>query len=158
MDAALFVQIIVAIVAIGSFVIATITLKHKFKTQEQQQSKENIREAESHAERMKKIEEEIVSLKKETEVIKKEREQIVKSIYDEIKTLRSKHESDVSMVQAQIKEMIREIKEKNEADHKELKSILEKINLSLNTVCTRFSDHVVNHEVPEKTTARRVRK
>lgn len=150
MDAALFFQIIGAIVTVGSFFIAIITLKHKFKKEEQVQEKENIKQMEKHLERMNNIERDIADLNRATEQIKKEREQIVKSIYDEIRELRSKHDNDVAIMQNQIKEMIKEIKIKNEDDHKELKEILDKINISLNTVCTRFSDHVgdnnVNHE------------
>lgn len=162
MDADLFFQLVGLIIAVGTFIIAIMALRHKFKTEEQLQSKEKIKEAESHAERMKKIEEEIASLNAQTELLRNERAKIVREIYDEIKSLRSKHDNDVGMVQNQIKEMIKEIKDKNESDHKELKGILESINLSLNTVCTRFSDHVgdnnVNHETPVKPAIRRARK
>ena len=44
MDAVLFFQIIGTIVTVGSFVIAIIALKHKFKKEEQVKEKENIKE------------------------------------------------------------------------------------------------------------------
>lgn len=159
MDADLFLQLVGLIIAVGTFIIAIMALRHKFKTEEQLQSKEKIKEAENHAERMKKIEEEIASLNTQTEMLRNERAKIVKEIYDEIKGLRAKHDNDVSMVQNQIKEMIKEIREKNESDHKELKVLLDKINISLNTVCTRFADHVSDDMMDgEPVPKRRMRK
>lgn len=152
MDSMTFFQWGGLIITAGSFVIAALALNHKFNQDEASTRKKAFEDHEAHAARMKGMETNIARLQKETEELRVERGRIVTEIYTEIKGLKSKHDQDIEVMHREIKELVAEIKTKNESDHNELKSILKVINDQLIIVCTQVKERT---ESPETARPRR---
>lgn len=146
MDALLFIQLISLIITAGAFMLGIVSLRHKWKREELQRQSVAMKEHGLHAEQMKNIEFKITSLENETEKIKKDREMVEADIYTEIKELKCRHETDIVNINKQIESLIREIRDKNEADHNELKKMLITMGDKLTKVCTQYEDHEKNHQ------------
>ena len=129
------------ILTAGALVVAIVGLNHKLTAIRQKSHKELISEYERHESRMKTLENDTANVRKEVEAMKKERLNIVNQITTDIKDLRRLHDNDIDTVHAEIKELVAEVRSQNEADHKELKSILFSMNDRLTTICTQFADH-----------------
>lgn len=132
----------------GGLVVAIMTLHHSLKARRQKSQKELIADYERHEARMKSIENDTANVRRETQVIQREvenlrneRTTIVAQLTTQISDLRRLHDDDIDTVHVEIKELVAEVRNQNESDHKELKTILSVMNERLITICTQFADH-----------------
>jgi hypothetical protein len=150
-----FIEIMGIVLTIGGLAIAYISLRHKFKTEEQSRHKSQIDELVAHNEWRKNIEFDIATIKKETAEIRHEREKQQTDIWQAIKAIQSGHDTDMKEVNSHIGELIKEIKQKNESDHCELKELLTSVNDAMIELKTDFRNHKETHDLVKKSTRTR---
>jgi hypothetical protein len=154
MDSIFFESIGIAL-TVGGLAIAFISLKHKFKTAEQERHKAQLDEYVKHTEWKKQIEFDIETIKKETAEIRHEREKSLTEIWTAIKTAQAGHVHDMKEVNIHIADLIKEIRQKNEDDHCQLKEMLTSISDTMIELKTEFKSHKETHDMVKKPTRTR---
>lgn len=141
MDGRLFIEILGLIIAIGAMSSGFVALKHKLKTDEIERSARELNKFEAHTERMKTIEFNIKTLERDKAQITRDQSVAVDEIYEEIKDLRAKQETNMVDINRQLEKMGDEIKRRQD----ELKDLLGDVNNALIRVSTQFEDHEKSH-------------
>lgn len=148
-------QLIGLVIAIGMFSIAFITLRHKFKLAEQDAHTKQLESLKQYTEWKSKIESDLETIKKETELIRSESKKNQNELWGEIKQLNKEHAHDIKVVNEHIEILIKEIRQKNDQDHQELKKILEGIQSSVTTLTTDLKNHKETHDAVVQVTKNR---
>ena len=151
----IFFEIIGVVVAAGAVAISYISLKHKFRSEEQEAQKAQLDEYTNHLEWKKNMEYEIEAIKKETAEIKRERERNLTQIWGAVKGVEAQHSREMKEVNTHIGELIKEIRQKNEEDHCELKALLTSMSGTIIELKTAFNAHKETHDLIKKPTRTR---
>ena len=149
MKTQLIFEIFALAMTVGGFVIAFITLRHKFKQEERAYYKAQNQLLLAHAEWKKNIEFEIEKLKRETEEMRASREKNLEKIWSSIEENQDEHVKDMKAVDCKFEDMMKEIRGRDES----LMKMLTGINNVLIKLEARFEDHKETHNV--KTGTRR---
>jgi hypothetical protein len=136
-----FLEAIGVLLTAGGLAIAFITLKHKFKKDEQERNQRITDDLLSHSAWKKTIEFEIEKLKCDSEEIKTTRQKNLSQIWQAIEDLQEEHAIDMKHANLQFQEVLKEIRIKNE----ELVKLLTVINNTVIEVKTQFTDHKESH-------------
>jgi hypothetical protein len=136
-----FLEAIGVLITGGGLAIAFITLKHRFKKDEQERNQKITNDLLSHAEWKKTIEFEIEKLKCDSEEIKTTRQKNLSQIWQAIEDVQEEHSTDMKHANLQFQEVLREIRNKND----ELMKMLTAINNTVIEVKTQFIDHKESH-------------
>jgi len=150
----IFFEVIGVVLTIGGLAIAFISLKHKFKTEEQKRHKTQLDEYVEHSEWKKRIEFDIETIKKETAELRHEREKSLTEVWGAIKAMQNCHQKDMKEVNLHIGDLIKEIRNKNEEDHCQLKDLLTEMKETIIEIRSDFKNHVTTHDLVKKTRSR----
>lgn len=149
MKVQLIFEIFALVITTGGFVIAFITVRHKFKQEERVYYKAQNELLLAHAEWKKNIEFEIEKLRKETEELRASREKNFEEIWSSIEETQEKHTTDMKDVDCKFEALMKEMRGRDES----LIKMLTGINNVLIKLEARFEDHKEAHGV--KTGTRR---
>lgn len=141
-----FFEMLSLLIAAGAFSIAFITLKHRFKKDEQQRHKLQLDDLLSHTEWKKNIEFDIQKIKLETEEIRTTRSKNLSEIWEAIECVKKEHDKDMKDIGHQFGEMMKEIRLKNE----EIIKLVTEINNTVIKLTTQFQDHKDDHNKKDK--------
>ena len=148
-------ELIGLVIAIGMFSIAFITLRHKFKVAEQDAHTKQLESLKRYTEWKSNIESDLATIKKETELIHTERQKNLTELWAAIKQLDKEHENDIKVVNEHIEILIKEIRQKNDSDHQELKTLLGVIRDSVTTLTSDLKNHKETHDAVVQVTKTR---
>lgn len=137
-----FLEILTLIVAAGGLSIAFITLKHRFKKDEQERHQKQIDELLLHTTWKKNIEFDIEKIKFDTEEIRTSRQKNLSEIWKAIQSVREDHDNDIKEANRQFEDVLKEIRTKNE----ELIKMLTIINNTVIKLEAQFTDHKEEHK------------
>jgi hypothetical protein len=151
----IFFEIIGVVVAVGAVAISYLSLRHKFRSEERSAQKVQRDEYTAHLEWKLNMESEIESIKKETAEIKREREKNLTQIWGAVKGVEAQHNREMKEVNTHIGELIKEIRQKNEQDHCELKDLLLTMKDTIIELKTDFKNHKETHDLVKKPTRTR---
>lgn len=141
-----FFEVMSLLVVTGGLAISFISLRHKFKKDEQERHRGQITELMLHSEWKKNIEFEIQKVKLETEEIRTARSKNLEEIWEAIEQLKKEHDKDMKDIGCQFTEMMKEIRTKND----ELIKLVSQVNETVLVLKTQFHDHKEDHNIKGK--------